>query len=150
MTPDAYVDDGKLDLCVIAEGNALATLEQMLSFLFRHRPDSNTCRNFQGPHFLITVPAFIHLQLDGSSVQLEDYLSKADRKALQQVPDKMQVMATYRFDGMPHALRVALPETYDKTLFEHLSYTGETYIANEQRPAQTNAEPYGVQHEEVQ
>ena len=149
-SPYVQIEYGWPGLCVITEGNMLATLEQMVSFLFRRRPDSNSTRNLQGAHFLITVPASIHLQLDGSSVQLEDYLSRADREALQQAPDRAQVMVSYRFDAAPHALRVALPETYDKTLFEHLSYTGETNIANEQRPAKTNAEPYDVQHEEIQ
>src|SRR5205814_2095038 len=37
--PDAHIDDGKLDLCVITEGNTFTTLEQMISFLLRHKPD---------------------------------------------------------------------------------------------------------------
>lgn len=150
MTPNAYVDDEKLDLCVITEGNLLATLEQMVSFLVRRRPDSNTARNFQGTHFLITVPASIRLQLDGSAVQLEDYLSKADREALQQVPDRAQVMVCYRFDAVPHALRVALPQACDNTLFEHLSYAGETHTPDEQRPAKAPSESHDGQRREVQ
>jgi diacylglycerol kinase family enzyme len=150
MTPDAYVDDEKLDLCVITEGKMLATLEQMMSFLVRRRPDSNTARNFQGTHFLITVPASIHLQLDGSAVQLEDYLSKADRKVLQQVPDRAQVMVSYRFDAVPHALRVALPQACDTTLFQHLSLAGETHTTDEQRPAKASSESHEGQHREVQ
>src|SRR5437588_2301878 len=159
MTPDAYIDDGKLDLCVITEGNTLATLEQILSFLFRRRPDSNTCRNFQCAHFLITVPASIHLQLDGSSVQLDDYLSKADREALQRVPDRAQVMVSYRFDAMPHALWVALPETYDNTLFEHSrgdprGRPGNNSQVDEQRPGVgarfIAPEPHDGRHEEIQ
>src|SRR5205823_3606450 len=53
MNPDAHTSDGKLDLCLVTEGNTLATLEQMLSCLFHQRPDSNTARNFQSAHFLI-------------------------------------------------------------------------------------------------
>ncbi len=150
LTPDAYVDDGKLDLCVITEGNALATLEQMASFLFRRRPDSNTSRNLQAAHFLITVPASIHLQLDGSATQLEDYLSKADREALQRAPDRAQVMVSYRFDAVPHALRVALPKTYDNTLFEHSSYAGEIHTADEQQPAQAPSEQHNREDDEIQ
>jgi YegS/Rv2252/BmrU family lipid kinase len=159
MTPDAYLDDGKLDLCVIEEDNTLATLEQMLSFLFRRRPDSKTCRNFQGTHFLLTVPASIHLQLDGSSVQLEDYLSKADCKALRQAPDRAQVMVSYRYDAVPHALRVALPETYDNTLFEHSrgdprGRPGNNSQIDEQQPGVgarfIAPEPHDGQREEIQ
>jgi hypothetical protein len=93
-SPYVQIEYGWPGLCVITEGNMLATLEQMVSFLFRRRPDSNSTRNLQGAHFLITVPASIHLQLDGSSVQLEDYLSRADREALQQAPDRAQVMVS--------------------------------------------------------
>lgn len=148
-SPYVQIEYGWPDLCVITEGNMLATLEHMVSFLFRRRPDSNSTRNLQGAHFLMTVPASIHLQLDGSSVQLEDYLSRADRDALQQAPDRAQVMVSSRFDAVPHALRVALPETYDKTLFEHLSYTGETHTVNEQQPTKAPSERHNRQHEQV-
>jgi YegS/Rv2252/BmrU family lipid kinase len=150
LTPDAVLDDGKLDLCVITEGNAITTLQQISSLLFRHRPDKVTAMHFLAAHFLITVPASIHLQLDGSAVQLEDYLSKSDRKALQQEPDSAQVMVSYSFDALPHALRVAIPETYDNTLFEHLNEREETDTADEQQPAKATSEQRDGQQEEVQ
>jgi hypothetical protein len=148
-SPYVQIEYGWPDLCEIAEGNMLATLEHLVSFLFRRRPDSNSIRNLQGAHFLLTVPASIHLQLDGSSVQLEDYLSRADREALQQAPDRGQVMVSYRFDALTHALHMALPATYDKTLFEQLSYTGETHTANEQQPTKAPSERHNRQHEQV-
>ncbi len=150
MTPDALLDDGKLDLCVITEGNAITTLQQISSLLFRHRPDKVTARHFLAAHFLITVPASIHLQLDGSAFRLEDFLSKADRTVLQQVSDSAQVMVTYRFDAVPHALRVAIPETYDYRLFEHLNEREETHTADEQPPIKATSEQRDGQHEEVQ
>jgi YegS C-terminal NAD kinase beta sandwich-like domain len=150
LTPDALLDDGKLDLCVITEGNAITTLQQISSLLFRHRPDKMTAMHFLASHFLITLPASIHLQLDGSVVQLEDFLSKADRKALQQVPDREQVMVSYRFDALPHALQVAIPETYDNTLFEHLNEREETHTADEQQSAKVSSEQRDGQHEEAQ
>ena len=150
LTPDALLDDGKLDLCVITEGNAITTLQQISSLLFRHRPDKMTAMHFLAAHFLITLPASIHLQLDGSAVQLEDYLSKSDRKALQQEPDRAQVMVSYRFDALPHALQVAIPETYDNTLFEHLNEREETHTADELQPAKATSEQRDGQHEEAQ
>ena len=68
---------------------------------------------------MISVPASIDMQLDGSAVKLKDYLSKADRKALENAPDAEHVMVNYRFDAMPRALQVAVPYTYDNTLFEY-------------------------------
>jgi len=150
LTPDALLDDGKLDLCVITEGNAITTLQQISSLLFRHKPDKMTARHFLAARFLITVPASIHLHLDGSAVQLEDYLSKAGREALQQVPDRVQVMVSYRFDAVPHALRVAIPETYDNTLFEHLHDRKEMHGADEQQPAKATPEQRDGKHEEGQ
>src|SRR5947209_877057 len=82
MTPDAYLDDGLLDVCVITAGNALTTLEEIASLLFRRRADNATSERFHGASITISVPASIDLQLDGSAVRLKDYLSKSDRKSV--------------------------------------------------------------------
>src|SRR5947209_1037382 len=91
MTPDAYIDDGVLDVCVITAGNPLTTLQQVASLLLRRKPDNTTAEYFQGAHFMITVPASIDMQVDGSAVKLKVYLSKADRAALRQVDDAQQI-----------------------------------------------------------
>ena len=118
MTPNAYIDDGVLDVCVITAGNPLTTVQQITSLLLRRKPDNMTAEYFHGTHLSISVPASIDLQLDGSAVKLKDYLSKSDRKALQQVDDADHVMVNYQFDAMPRALHVAIPSTYNNTLFE--------------------------------
>ncbi len=118
MTPNAYLDDGLLEVCVITAGNTLKTIEQLASLLFRRRPDSAAGAYFEGASITISVPASIDLQLDGSAVRLKDYLNKADRKALQSAGNAEEVMVTYRFDAMPRALQVAIPSTYDGALFE--------------------------------
>jgi len=118
MTPDAYIDDGMLDACVITAGDPLTTMQQIVSLLGRRKPDNLTAEYFHGAHLSISVPASIAMQLDGSAVQLKDYLSKPDRKAFAQASDREQVMVTYRFDAMPRALKVAIPCTYDDALFE--------------------------------
>jgi len=118
MTPNAYLDDGLLDVCVITAGHPLKTIEQLASLLFRRRPDNAAGEYFEGASITISVPASIDLQLDGSAVRLRDYLSKSDRKALQSAGNAEQVTVTYRFDAMPRALQVAIPSTYDETLFE--------------------------------
>src|SRR5207248_1478296 len=55
LTPDVYLDDGKLELCVITAGNTITALQQMSSLLFKHRPDETTARHFLATHFLITL-----------------------------------------------------------------------------------------------
>ena len=133
LTPDVYLDDGKLELCVITTGNTITTLQQMSSLLFRHKTDAVTAKQFLATHYLITLPASIHIHLDGSPVQLKDYLSKADREALRREQHREHVMVTYRFDAIPHALRAAIPRTYDNTLFEHAGRQEESNTATQQR-----------------
>lgn len=119
MTPDAYIDDGILDVCVITAGDPLTTVQQITSLLLRRKPDNLTAEYFHGAHLSISAPASINLQLDGSAVKLQDYLGKSDRKALKQAKDTDSVMVNYCFDAMPRALYVAIPTTYNNTLFEH-------------------------------
>jgi YegS/Rv2252/BmrU family lipid kinase len=118
LTPDTYLDDGLLEVCVITAGTTLKTIEQIASFLFRRRPDNATAEHFDGASITISVPASIDLQLDGSVVRLKDYLNKSDRKAVQSAGNAEQVMVTYRFDAMPRAVQVAIPSTYNGALFE--------------------------------
>ncbi|HEY6285148.1 MAG TPA: diacylglycerol kinase family protein [Ktedonobacteraceae bacterium] len=118
MTADASIDDGMLDACVITAGDPLSTVQQIASLLFRRKPDNRTTEFFRGAQLSIRIPASIALQLDGSTVRLKDYLRKSDRKALQRTGDMEQVMVTYQFDALPRALQVAIPCSYDGTLFE--------------------------------
>ena len=134
MTPEAYIDDGMLDVCVIKAGGPLRTMQQLVSLLWRRKPDHLTTEYFHGAHLSISVPASIALQLDGSAVKLKDYLRKSDREALARAGDAEQVMVRYRFDAMPHALQVAVPRTYEDTLFQ------ESDSADHQGSAQTPAE----------
>ncbi|MBV9614931.1 MAG: hypothetical protein JO031_05655 [Ktedonobacteraceae bacterium] len=119
MTPNAYIDDGILDVCVITGGDPLNTMQQVASLLLRRKPDNTTAEYFHDAHLEITVPASVPLQLDGSAVKLKDYISKADYTRLQQSGDREHLMVTYRFDAMPHALEIAVPQTYNYELFEH-------------------------------
>ncbi len=150
LTPDVYLDDGKLELCVITAGNTITTLQQITSLLFRHKPDSITARHFLATHYLITLPASIHIHLDGSAVQLEDYLNKSDRKALLQEQNREHIMVTYRFDAVPHALRTAIPRTYDNTLFEHAGQQEESSAAMQQRTEKDTVAQEDKLHEKLQ
>ena len=121
MTPDAYIDDGLLDVCMITAGEPLSTLSQISSLLFHRKPDNQDSQFFRGAHITLRAPASIDLQLDGSAVKLNDYLSKADRQELQRAQDKDHVIVTYELDALPRALDVAFPPTYNNTLFERSS-----------------------------
>lgn len=145
MTPDAYIDDGLLDVCVITAGEPLSTLGQISSLLFRRKPDNQSSEFFRGAHITLRAPASINLQLDGSAVKLNDYLRKADRQELQHAQDKDHVVVTYEFDALPRVLDVAFPPTYNNTLFERTSdyitplhAEQTTSTATHEEPAQQN------------
>ncbi len=119
MTPNAYIDDGVLDVCVITDGGPLTTMQQLSSLLLRRKPDNVTSEFFRGAHLCIKVPASVPLELDGSTIKLKDYLNRADYEALQQVENLESVMVTYRFDSLPGAVALAIPRTYNGELFAH-------------------------------
>jgi hypothetical protein len=120
VVPDAYLDDGVLNLCIITAGNPLRSLEQAVSLLVRHELDDTTAKYFRGAHLSVRVPASIGMQVDGSVMKLEDYLRKAERDALKQTNDAGQVMVNYRFDAMPAALPMAISRTYNGALCDTL------------------------------
>jgi diacylglycerol kinase family enzyme len=133
ITPDAYIDDGILDVCVIIAGDPLTTLEQIVSFLVRRKPDKAGARYLRGAHLSVSVPASIAMQLDGSAFDLKDYLKKSNWKAVQQADDYTRVIVNYRFDAMPRALAMAIPYTYDDSLFEEGPDRAKTRLTKEQR-----------------
>ncbi|GAC1619084.1 MAG: hypothetical protein NVS4B11_10010 [Ktedonobacteraceae bacterium] len=141
LTPNAYVDDGLLDICIITANSPFTKLKQMASLVLRHKPDSTTTTYVQGAHLTITLPATIGLQLDGSAVELLDCLNEDDREALKQAEDPAKVMVTYRFDVLPQALRVAIPCTYDNTLFVHASHIDKGHHSTVQPSARQATTP---------
>lgn len=149
MTPDAYIDDGLLDVRVITAGEPLSTLGQVASLLLRRQPSNETSESFRGARMTLRVPASIDLQLDGSAVKLKDYLGKADREALEQAQDKDRVMVTYEFEAQRRALDIAFPATYSNTLFEKSSdyvtpHTLEQQAASEEHPSEDTSRQNGA------
>ena len=116
ISNDAYLDDGVFDICVIIGGDTVSTLGQFASIVLRHKPDNLDTKYFRGAHFSIRVPAHVKLQLDGSAVQLKDYISKADEAALQRTGEE-QVTVNYHFDARPKAIQMLVPSNYDDKLF---------------------------------
>jgi hypothetical protein len=68
-------------------------------------------------------------------VKLTDYLSMSDRDALLATADASQVMVTYQFDAVPHALQMAIPRAYDQTLFEKAPKEGKEVLERSTLPA---------------
>lgn len=138
VTPEARIDDGVLDVCVITAGDPLTTIEQILSTLLRRKPANGRSEYFEGAHFRISVPASVDLQLDGSRVKRKDCLAAPDRTAVRHAEDAEAAMVTYRFDALPRALRMAVPCTYGGGLFEKGSGK-ERALATEQQSLDQDA-----------
>jgi YegS/Rv2252/BmrU family lipid kinase len=148
VAPHAHLDDGKLNVCVITASNLLATVEQITSLLLHHKLEDMTTEYFQGAHFSIRVPASLGMHLDGSLIDLKDYLSKSDHDALMSMKDNGQVMIDYRFDAEPRALQVAIPRTYDGPLFEKAPVNGHAQTTSSQANDESSTHQQG--HEEAQ
>ena len=118
ISPDAYLDDGLIDVTVITSGGGLTTIQEAVDYLLLRKVDKNATQSFRGAHLSISVPATILMELDGSVVKLDDYLRKGERKALQQAQDASTVMVHYRFDAVPASVRMAIPRSYDGAMFE--------------------------------
>lgn len=127
LTPNAYIDDGLLDICIIVDGGVVKATQQVASLLFKKKPDKNSTVLFRDAHFTITLPAHISLQLDGGAVKLHHLLSTSEQEALERQTDPSQVLITYRIDVLPQAVAVSVPRTYDNTLF-----------SRPQKPSSTN------------
>src|SRR6476646_10270069 len=92
VTGDAYIDDGLLDVCIITAGNPLSTMEQVLAALLHREPVHGRSEYFRGTHFWISVAASVALQMEGTHVELEDYLSQPQRAALRTAESPDAVM----------------------------------------------------------
>jgi YegS/Rv2252/BmrU family lipid kinase len=152
LAPDAYLDDGLLNVCVITADGPIKTAEQALSFLVRRKLDEKMTKYFRGSQLSIRVPAATSMQVDGSIVKLEDYVCKAERDALRQVNDSGEVMVSYRFDVVPKAVRMAVPRTFNGTLFQTAAHNDHNQGSGaEQGDKQTSSvQRNDVQQEEFQ
>jgi hypothetical protein len=104
-------------------------------------------RYFRSSQLSIRVPAATAMQVDGSVVKLEDYLSKAERDALRQVNDTGEVMVSYRFDAVPGAMQMAVPRTFNRSLFQTAARTSQ---GQGPRAEQSEKQTPSVQRNNVQ
>lgn len=137
VAPEAHIDDGMLDICVITAGPPITTMQQIASLLLRRKPDDVTAEYFQGAHFTIAVPASIGMHLDGSAVDLKDYTSKSDYAAISYAPQGEQIMVTYRFDACPRMLQVAVPATQEHNPLFVEAKSGDAEDEQQEQPVGT-------------
>ncbi len=105
ITPEAYVDDGQLDVCLITADGLLAAGRQLGALLLQRHPSVATAETYRVGRATIQAPTPLPLQTDGGVVDLAD-LEPADDGV------------TYAFTVQPRSLTVLVPRTYNGTLFQ--------------------------------
>ena len=141
LNPNAYIDDGRLDICVMTDEGAVKVAQQVTSLLLRKKPDNTSTIALQEAHFTITLPAHVGIQLDGGSIELRHFLSTSEQDALEHQTDPSQVLVTYRIDTLPQVLAVSVPRTYNNTLFSHsLNASPVTPVINTSQPSKVLTE----------
>ncbi len=116
FTPNALIDDGMLDVCVLTSQGLLTTLQQAASLFLRHKPTDTTTAYLKGSSITITAPSSVQFHLDGSAMELADYLDNTASTILQQEAAS-QTQVSYHIDVLPKAAPFLVPRTYAGPLF---------------------------------
>jgi YegS/Rv2252/BmrU family lipid kinase len=104
ITPDAYMDDGLLDVCLISASGPLQLARQFGSLLLRGHPSAATAQTYRAGSVTIYAPVVLPLQLDGGSVRLDG-----------EEPTAQGVV--YRLSVRAQSATLLVPRLYDGTLF---------------------------------
>lgn len=105
ITPDAYVDDGLLDLCLFRGTNPVVAAGQVASLLLRQRPGRVGAHLSRAASVTIEARSVVPLQLDGGRVKLKKVKARAG-------------LVTYRFSAIPRGVIVLVPRDYSGSLFQ--------------------------------
>lgn len=106
ITPDAFVDDGQLDVCLITATDVVAAGRQFASLLLRQRPSPASAEYYRASSITVRAPTALPLEIDGGSVSL---------KKLQPTTEGV----VYAFTLVAQGITMLLPRTYDNQLFQN-------------------------------
>lgn len=104
LTPDAYVDDGLLDLCLLTATGPLEAARQMAALLLKQQPSAASAELYRAASITVSAPVVLPLQVDGGAERISEK-PEADG-------------VTYRFTVASQALTVLTPRLYDGALFQ--------------------------------
>ena len=105
ITPDAYIDDGQLDVCLITATDMLSAGRQFSSLLLHQRPSPASAEYYRASSIVVRAPLILPMEIDGGSVSMK----KAQ-------PTKEGVV--YAFTLVAQGVTMLLPRTYDNQLFQ--------------------------------
>jgi YegS/Rv2252/BmrU family lipid kinase len=104
ITPDALVDNGLLDVCLITAEGLLDAGRQLGALVFEQHPSAASAETYRVARLTIEAPGPLPLQLDGGVVHQKE--TEADATG-----------TTYTFSILAGALNVLVPRIYDGALF---------------------------------
>ena len=108
MTPDAFIDDGQLDICLITASGVMRTTQQLASLLMRQRPGTATAETYRANAVTIYSQSLLPLQADGGTIDLSDDDITADG-------------VVYAFSIVAQGVSMLVPRSYDGQLFKPAS-----------------------------
>jgi len=106
ITPQAYVDDGLLDICLFRASNLIGTGRQLASLVFQHHPSPHSAESFRASSFVLEAPEVIPMQVDGGVARLKKIKPKSGT-------------VTYRFSVVPGGVTMLVPRDYSGPLFQN-------------------------------
>lgn len=105
MTPDAFIDDGQLDICLVTATGMVRATQQLASLLLRQRPGEATAEVYRAPAVTIYSPSILPLQADGGTIDLDD-------------DDITEDGVIYAFSTVAQGVSMLVPRSYDGQLFQ--------------------------------
>ncbi|HET9110051.1 MAG TPA: diacylglycerol kinase family protein [Ktedonobacterales bacterium] len=105
MTPDAFIDDGQLDVCLITATDMVSAGRQFASLLLHQRPSPASAEYYRASSIMVRTPKPMPMEIDGGSVSMK-----------KMKPTKEGVV--YAFTLVAQGITVLLPRTYDNQLFQ--------------------------------
>lgn len=104
FTPQAYVDDGLLDICLLTTPGPLMLARQIIPLLFFKHPNFEQAEIYRSGQITLRTPKPLPLQLDGGAVKFKDKSSNGNG-------------VVYRFSVIAKGVTVLVPPAYNDTLF---------------------------------
>jgi YegS/Rv2252/BmrU family lipid kinase len=105
MTPEAYANDGQLDICLITAATPLFGLRQLASLTLRGKVSQAAAEIYRAANIVVRSPVVFPLETDGGVIDLDD-------------DDLTPDGVVYTFRSMAQGVSVLVPRTYQGDLFE--------------------------------
>ncbi len=116
ITPDAFIDDGLLDICLVTADSPGSAIQQLASLVLHQRPNPTSAETYRVGALTITSPIALPLQIDGGAERLKKEKPRA-------------AGMTYAFSVLPRALTVLTPRGYNGALFQPSGWGASSAIA---------------------